>query len=537
MAHKSNMTHSFSNVPTADIPRSVFNRSHVHKTTFNAGDLIPIYVDEALPGDTFKLNAALLARMQTPIVPIMDNLFLETFFFAVPNRLLWDNWEKMNGARDNPTDSVDYLVPQIPIQNQPIGSMSDYFGLQIQKAGEYKVSALPFRAYNLIYNEWFRDQNIQNSEPINTGDSDDVISDYHVMKRCKRPDYFTSCLPWPQKGADVMLPLGDTAPVIGDSTSLGLMDGTNALGLCSAPSGTSLTGRQTYETSTIGDVVSTGGNPVNARVLGVSDLASQSGLIADLSDATAATINNIREAFQVQRMLEKDARGGTRYVELLKQHFKVVSPDFRLQRPEYLGGGSQRISFSSVPQTSETDTTEQGRLGAFALGASPRNGFNKSFVEHCTIIGIANIRADITYQQGVNRMWHRRTRYDFYWPVFAHLGEQEVLNKEIYMGVDPDDDKTFGYQERWSEYRYKPSIITGDFRSDSNVSLDVWHLAQDFGSRPALNDAFISDATGTVLNRTVYFPSEYQFKMDMFFDLVSVRPMPTYSVPGLVDHF
>jgi len=519
---KSVMSHNFSKVPDADIPRSTFNRSHGFKTTFDAGNLIPIFVDEALPGDTFSLNTSLFARLATPITPYMDNMFIDTFFFAVPYRLVWDNWQKFNGEQRNPGDSTDYLVPQniAPVGGYGIMSLADYMGLPTGVAGYYHNN-LHFRAYNLIWNEWFRDQNLQNSIVVDVDDGPDNPSDYVIRRRGKRHDYFTSCLPWPQKGPAVDLPLGTSAPVEWDGSSYVTMtDSTGTLRALKGLSGGAFT--------VIGDAAWGAGNP-NLRF-------NNPGLIADLSDAAAATINALRQAFQIQKLYERDARGGTRYTEILHAHFGVTSPDARLQRPEYLGGGQTQVTVTPVQQTSSTDaTTPQGNLAAFATASASGHGFSKSFTEHCLIIGLASARADLNYQQGLNRMWSRQTRWDFYWPALSHLGEQAVLNKEIYLQNSSADEDVFGYQERFAEYRYKPSLITGLFRSQAAGTLDIWHLAQKFTSLPTLNATFIED--NPPVDRIIATPAEPHFLLDAYFSLKTARPMPTYSVPGLIDHF
>ena len=540
--------HQFAMVPAADIPRSAFNMQTSHKTTFNAGYLVPIYVDEVLPGDTFNLNMTAFTRLATPLYPTMDNLHLDSFFFFVPNRLIWNNWQKFMGQQDNPGDSISYVVPQIVSKTSgyDVGSIFDYMGLptlgQVGVGNTYSHAALHLRAYNLIYNEWFRDQNLQNSVTVNKGDGPDLYTDYTLLKRGKRHDYFTSALPWPQKGTAVSLPLGTSAPVFGTGKALGLTDGTNNAGLITSSTTYAIPKQPGYNAN-VGTTVADGTTGLAAnKALGVVT-SGVSGLFADLSAATAATINQLRQSFQIQRLLERDARGGTRYTEIIRAHFGVISPDARLQRPEYLGGGSTPIQINPIAQTSGTNasgtTTPLGNLAAVGAGLAANHGFTQSFTEHGVIIGLVSVRADLTYQQGMRKMWSRSTRYDFYFPAFAHLGEQAILNKEIYLDGSANDNNVFGYQERWAEYRYFPSMITSIFRSTSANTLDGWHLAQKFTSLPTLNSTFIQE--NPPVDRIVAVPAattgSYQFLCDTFFSNRVVRPMPLYSVPGLIDHF
>jgi hypothetical protein len=545
--------HLFSQIPSTQIPRSVFDRSHGYKTTFDSGFLVPFYVDEVLPGDSFKLTATLFARLATPIVPFMDNLYLETFFFFVPNRLVWDNWQKFNGEQKNPTDSTDFLIPTVSGTNVQNQTLWDYFGLPTNVNEALKVNALPFRAYNLIFNEWFRDENLQESLKVPTDDGPDNLSDYSLVRRGKRHDYFTSCLPWPQKGPGVEISLGGRANVYGDIT-LAAQFGSYHVdnGIYSVSNWSRAYPVNYTDPVTLGakdqpwsnviksfPVTLTADNPSDPGRISFyagRGLVLHDNMFADLSSATPISINDLRQAFQIQKLYERDARGGTRYTEILRSHFGVISPDARLQRPEYLGGSSARISINPVQQTSATnETTPQGNLAAYGVCSDSFHGFSKSFVEHGYVFGFVNVRADLTYQQGLNRMWSRQGRFDFYWPVLAHLGEQAVLNKEIYAQGTADDDKVFGYQERYAEYRYYPGQITGKFRSTDPQPLDSWHLSQKFSSLPTLSSQFIED--NPPVERVIAVQDEPQFLFDSYIRLKCARPIPVYSVPGLVDHF
>lgn len=514
--------HRYERNPSANVPRSVFNFDHDHKTTLDPGWVVPVGTWEAYPGDTFNVRLHTFVRMLTPLVPSLSNITLETFFFAIPCRLLYDDWPRLHGEKKNPGD-LGYENYQVPTITGPgglgfaSGSVYDYMGVP-PGVPDLTISALPLRAYALTMDTWFRDQNLIDSWAPDTGPGPDQPGDYELKRRGKRFDYFTSALTQAQKGEEVGIPLGGTIPIIRDPALAppSFTDGANT-GNLQGQSG--------------GNVTITG------STVGTLDW-SEPALLGDLDSATTVTINALRQAFALQQVLEADSRGGTRYPEQIYTHFGVVSPDARQQRPEYLGGGRQMINMTPVPMTNVSEAgdagTKQGDLAAYATSAGSDHSFVKSFTEHCIVLALVNIRAELGYQQGLHRMWDRRTRFDYYLPAFAHLGEQEIKNKEIYAqgSADPTaDEATFGFQERWGELRSMPSLITGLFRSAHPSGLDIWHTAQHFSSLPVLNEEFIEE--DPPLLRMVAVQDEPLFKFDGFFEFKAARPLPTYSVPGL----
>lgn len=555
-----NVESHFSMLPHIGISRSTFDRSHSVKTSFNVGDLVPFFVEEVLPGDSFHVTTSKVVRMQSLITPIMDNIYLDTYFFFVPNRLVWDHWREFNGENTKSAwlPTTEYEVPQITAPASggwSIGTIADYMGIPTGVPG-LSVNALPFRAYAMICNEWFRDENLTDPLVVPTDDSTvvgvntgnyltDTAKGGLPFKAAKYHDYFTSCLPAPQKGPDVSLPVTqiDPMPVYSMSPSHSSVPPSG-----SYPPGFFNAGvRATVEPDTSSDrfIRAPSGDFSSGRPVLATDMSDVAGSLR-LSNLYAfgpsslgmATINQLRMAFQVQKLYEKDARGGTRYIEILKAHFGVTSPDARLQRPEYLGGNRIPINVNQIVQQSQTtDTSPQGTPVGLSLTSDTHGDFRKSFVEHGFVLGLMVARYDHTYQQGLERFWSRRDRFDYYWPVFANIGEQAVKNKEIFAQGTDQDDEVFGYQEAWADYRFKPSHVTGEMRSSSPQSLDVWHLADDYQQLPSLSDSWIREDAATV-DRVIAVSSRVanQLFADIYVRNRATRPMPMYSVPGLIDH-
>ncbi len=536
--------------PEVETQRSSFDLSFDHKTTFNTGELVPIYVQEILPGDTFSLDTNFIVRMQTPIKPVMDNAYIDIYYFFVPNRLTWDRWEEFMGENKDGSwdeDMTEYNIPGIAVTStQPYtkGTVADHMGLPINAPLGTDINCLPFRGYTLIWNDWFRNQNLQaplptyhqndNVHTLTSNDLSDPSYGGAMLKVNKFADYFTTASPEPQKGDPVLIGIGNTAPIITTSENVGEVSG-NPL-IMRKSDGTDLNGSSNYALS-INNTGRVGTS--TTTVSGTPTGLEPANLIADLTQATSVTINQLRQAFQIQKFLETDARSGTRYIEIIKGHFGVTSADARMQRPEYLGGERFPINMDQVLQTSESSSeSPQGNTAAFSLtGAKESAGFTKSFTEHGYIIGVACVRTDHSYQQGVNRMWARKRKFDFYWKEFAHLGEQEINEFEIYNG-EKVTNKTFGYQERYGEYRYNQNIITGEMRSTYAQPLDVWHYGDYYESQPNLSAEWGEETTANV-DRTLAVQSTVsdQFLAEFYFKIKATRPMPLYGVPGLIDHF
>lgn len=539
------------NPTNLDIARSTFRRDHSVKLSFNVGDVIPFYVDEVLPGDTFQVKTSMVARLQTLLTPMMDNLYLDTYFYFVPNRIVWQHWRELMGENTQSAwiPTTEYSVPQVtaPSGGWSIGSIADYMGIPTGVAN-LSVNALPFRAYALIMNEWFRDENL--SDPLNIPVDDatlggsngtnyitDVVKGGMPFKAAKFHDYFTSALPAPQKGPDVTIPVSGGANYPVQTLSQDIP------GSPTAPLRVKTFDEMPY--NVIGINKSTAPQPGSVwasqnTTSGNADFFVPTNLWAiNDGSVSAATINQLRMAFQVQKLYEKDARGGTRYIEILKSHFGVTSPDARLQRPEYLGGNRIPVNINQVVQNSatQTDGTPLGDTAAFSVTTDVHGDFIKSFVEHGFVIGVMVARYDHTYQQGLERFWSRRDRLDYYFPVFANIGEQPILNKEIYAQGTTQDDEVFGYQEAWADYRYKPSRVAGEMRSKAPTSLDVWHLADEYTTLPKLSDAWIREDK-TNVDRVLAVTSSVSNQMfaDLFISCKATRPMPVYSIPGLIDH-
>lgn len=565
--------HRFSDAPAMYMKRTKFDRSHVYKTTLDSGRLVPVFVDEVLPGDTTRMSVNYFARLATPIKPIMDNIYLDWFFFFVPNRLVWEHWQNFCFEQEDPDDSTDYVIPTVAAtgnsNNAYVGSLWDYFGLPVNTSGNLSdINALPFRGVYLIWNEWFRDENLQKSVKIQKGDTNEVLDSSRAADqpswvftsgtnivpglacppRGKRHDYFTSALPWTQKGPGVSIGLAGTANIIDPKPVSGYFVQQRTGNLAAAQlskdggvhdvftaNGTLQYQGGGYDATIVSHSINGSGTATANAISGNTWLSRFS--YADLDSSSIFTINSLRTAFQMQKFYERLARGGSRYTEVLRSFFGVVSPDARLQRPEFLGSFTKMVNVNPIAQTSATDdTSPQGNLSAYGVTAAKFHGFTKSFVEHGYVFGFVCARADLTYQQGINKMWLRSTVYDFYWPTFAHLGEQAIELREIYAQGSEADTTVFGYQERYAEYRYKPSQITGKFRSSvTGGNLDVWHLSQFFKNAPTLNEEFITE--NPPIERIIAVPSEPEFLLDIGFRYTTVRPMPMFGTPGLVDHF
>lgn len=515
--------------PPPRIPRSAFDRSYSHKTTFDSGLLIPIHVDEILPGDTLNWKPAFLARLATPNKPFIDGLKFDWQAFFIPTRQVWTNFVKQQGERIDPADHNDYTTPQMTpaVGGHLVGSLADYFTMPTEEV--YAHSSLFHRAYNHIYNTWYRDADLQDSVVVDLDDGPDTDTDYIPLRRGKRKDYLSGARPFAQRGTAVTLPLGTsaplqgTAPITGTDAPLFDVGGSSALTMLQGASGS--------------PDVHISASPAGIANLEWNDpklLQDFSGLTVDLTGATAATISTIRNALATQHVLERDARGGGRYWEVTGAHFGVFPDHIRLTRPELLATGSMSIQTTPVPQTGVAEfgiQTQLGELGAYSVASQVGRGFVKNFEEHGMIMVLASVRADLTYQQGLNRMFSRLTRFDYFLPDFAHIGEQAVLSKEIFADGSANDDDVWGYQPRYEEYRHRDSVITGELRSTFSTSLDIWHLGLDFATRPVLNAAYIVE--NPPVSRVVLSTAEPEFILDCYFKIKHVRPMPRFGTPGL----
>lgn len=544
---KSAFQNHFAQIPSVQKPRSSFRRVSRHKHTFDEGFLIPFYLDDVIPGDTFNVKASMFARLATPIFPIMDNMYLETFWFFVPNRLVWDNFVRQHGERPDPDSSTDFTTPTVTpnATSAVIGSLWDNFGLPIQNLDKVgPISALPFRGYRLIFNEWFRDQDLQDSLVISKGDGPDAVDVVagtgSLPKRINKfKDYFTTARPSPQKGPSVDIPLGISAPVYGPTVTAdekgnlwqwrGNTTGTQQVGEVHSNASATNTSRTLYNQS--------GTNQFGIQFSQATKEQYEANptydpMYADLADSVGATVNEWRQAVVIQQAYELDMRGGTRYIEMIFNHYGVVNPDFRLQRPEFLGYSKSQVNIHPIAQTSETNDTPQGNLSAFGTVSSQNNGFMKSFTEFGYVFGLVAVRSDLSYQECVDRHWSRQTRFDYYYPNFANLGEQAILRQELQVGNSEEVNlQVFGYQERWAEYRFKTSKVTGLFRSNAAGTLDAWHLAQELGGDVFLSDDFIEE--DAPVDRTIAVPSEPHFIFDSIVENNAARVMPMYSAPGL----
>lgn len=532
-----NAEQHYSQVPHANVPRARFKRDYSLLTTMNEGDLVPIYCDEVLPADTAKIDLNALMRMSTPLFPVMDNCYCDFYFFFVPSRLLWEHFENLMGQNDSTfwAEPTEYTTPKTtaPSGGWNVGTLADYFGIPTG-VENLQVNSLPFRAYAKIWNEWFRDENLQ--QPVTMSKTDATTAGSNTgtnltdaeagglpLKVCKYKDYFTSCLPSPQKGSAVTLPMNGNAPIVGKNVT----DGENIEYSLRVVDGGNVRVSDFYINAP--DIKFPNGSTR------VQDESQNAFLYADLGNVTAATINELRQAIAVQHILERDARTGTRYKEYLQGAWGVTSPDARLDRSEYIGGYRLPININQVIQTSATDTTSpQGNTAAFSMTTISRNMATYSATEHGFIIGLAAVRVDHSYQQGLPRMWTRSTRFSYYDPMLANLGEQAVLNQEIYAQGNAQDEEVFGYQEAWADYRYHINMITGEMRSNYSKTLDAWHYADKYDKLPKLSSDWIKEGTENI-DRTIAVQSEKsrQFICNFYFDQTWTRAMPIYSLPGL----